>query len=139
MHPRAAEIVAAANRYVGCRYRHQGRTSTGIDCAGVIICVGNDVGVWQFDTEAYSSRPNVEEFNKNMQDAGCVRIEFNNQASGDILRLENSGWPVHLGILEVDAAGCAWMIHAWATAKKVLREELAAPRIAQISQVWRYP
>jgi cell wall-associated NlpC family hydrolase len=44
--PSAADIVAAARSYLGSQFRHQGRTRAGVDCAGLIICVAHDCGLY---------------------------------------------------------------------------------------------
>jgi hypothetical protein len=49
--PARAEIVKAARAYVDMVFRHQGRAHPGggksatIDCAGLIVCVGEDLGL----------------------------------------------------------------------------------------------
>jgi cell wall-associated NlpC family hydrolase len=39
------EIIAAARRWLGAPYRHQGRTQSGVDCIGLILAVMEEFGV----------------------------------------------------------------------------------------------
>lgn len=140
MHEVSRDIVACAKGYVGVRWRHQGRDkATGVDCAGLLVCIVNDLGISGFDILGYSRRPNSTEFDKGMRLAGCVKLPRLEIRSGDVVRMAESGWPVHTALYEVDDVGGEWLIHAWAPAHKVVREPLTKVRDAQIRSVWRLP
>ncbi len=125
MHDRARDIVEAARTYVGTRYRHQGRSrETAVDCVGLLVCVAHDIGLSDFDTDTYSKRPDARQFRANMLASGCTPVRKDRVESGDILRVFTMKWPVHLAILDVDELGLRWMIHAYAPARKVVRERL---------------
>jgi cell wall-associated NlpC family hydrolase len=49
------QIVEEARKYLGVRFRHQGRTVAGIDCAGLILNVGNDLGLIEYSETGYDS------------------------------------------------------------------------------------
>lgn len=138
-HPRAVEIVEAARSLVGVPYRHQGRDrDSGIDCAGVPVVIAREVGISGFDTTRYSRRPKPREMDRAMAEAGCRKIPMKDMAPGDILRLAMPTWPVHCAILDEDGKG-QWIIHAWLSARKVVRESLGPERRADIRSVWRFP
>lgn len=140
MHARGNDIVARAKEYDGVRWRHHGRSmDTGVDCAGLLICVGHDLGITEFDTLHYARRPNAREFKQAMLRAGCLPIHPNQIANGDILRIAESKHPVHVGIYEKDERGQEWIIHSWAVTRKVVREPLSETRRNQIVEVMRYP
>lgn len=140
MHARGHDIVARAKEYVGVRWRHQGRSmDTGVDCAGLLVCVGHDLDLTNFDTARYSRRPNAREFKQAMLRAGCLPINAGLVANGDILRIAESKHPVHVGIYEKDEQGQEWFIHSWAVTRKVVREALTITRRNQIAEVMRYP
>jgi hypothetical protein len=48
---KASDVVRAARAYIGMTFRHQGRGRPGggrsatIDCAGLLVCVGEDLGL----------------------------------------------------------------------------------------------
>lgn len=48
-----ARIVSRARDYTGTPYRHQGRSIAGVDCIGLIIRVGEDLG-YKINHEAYA-------------------------------------------------------------------------------------
>ncbi len=138
MHEQANKIVLAARAYVGCRYRHQGRDGvTGLDCAGLVIKVGHDAGITSFDSSNYPRRPNSKVFRETLLRAGCLPRA--KPEHGDILRMASAGWPVHIGVYEVDENGLDWVIHAYLPAKKVIRERFVGNRKKSLREVMRYP
>lgn len=139
MHDKSSEIVEAANSLVGVPYRHQGRTDTGLDCAGLVIQVAQIVGISSFDTTAYSNRPNANEFTREMLRAGCKQLPTSELQPGDILRISTLGWPVHIAIYEIDPRGQAWYIHAYLPHKKVTRDPVTPDVWQRVSSVWRFP
>lgn len=44
-----AQIVEEARSYLGTKWLHQGRTRDGVDCAGLVACVGNALGLIAYD------------------------------------------------------------------------------------------
>lgn len=138
MHNRGAEIVERSLAYLGLPWRHQGRSAiAGVDCVGLLILVARDLGITDFDTNAYSRRPDVQRFDGLMREAGCRRIAHAAMAHGDIVRVSEDGWPVHCAIY--DATDRRWIIHATARLKAVVREPLDEVRDRQITSVWRFP
>ena len=70
MHAKGDKIVAEAKKLVGIKYRHQGRSGIGLDCVGVPIYIAHKLGLFTFDTKAYSPRPNPDEFTQHMIASG---------------------------------------------------------------------
>lgn len=139
MHTKANDIVFVATGFVGVRYRHQGRNEMGLDCAGLIIAVAKLLELTDKDTTSYSRRPNATEFTAFMLETKCIQLPYGKHEHGDILRLNTSGWPVHIAIYEVDEAGQEWYIHAFLPHKKVTRDPLTPKVKETISSVWRFP
>jgi cell wall-associated NlpC family hydrolase len=139
VHKKANDIVYVANGLVGVRYRKQGRNQFGLDCAGLVIVIAHLLDITDKDTTAYSDRPNVQEFTKFMLDTGCRQLPYGRHEHGDILRLNSQGWPVHLGVYEIDERGDEWYIHAYAPHRKVTRDPLTPEVKKKISSVWRFP
>lgn len=139
MHKKAHDIVAVANGLVGVRYRHQGRNRNGLDCAGLVILIAHKLELTDKDTMAYSRRPNATEFTAFMIEAGCIQLPVAQLTHGDIVRLNTSGWPVHLGVYEVDDRGQEWYIHAFLPHKKVTRDPFTDIVRRNLSSVWRFP
>lgn len=138
MHVKANEIVDLGRTLVGYPYRHQGRTLRGgFDCAGMLIYIVNTLNLRDFDTSDYSRRPDPKRFDGFMRDAGCCQIGIDDREHGDVLRLAETRWPVHCALF--DCLCVPYIIHAWAPARKVIRERLTEIRVVQISSVWRLP
>ena len=63
MHDRADDIIRVANWFVGVPYRHQGRNKMGLDCAGLIIVVGDMLNLMKEDgPRGYPRRPDTKRF-----------------------------------------------------------------------------
>ncbi len=139
MHAKAIQIVDIANALVGVPFRHQGRNTAGLDCAGLLVVVAHATGISEFDTTEYSNRPNVAAFTKAMVDSECTQLRYGQHEHGDILRLNTEGQPVHIAIYEIDSQGREWYIHAYLPLKKVVRTELTKVVKDTISSVWRFP
>jgi len=139
MHVKSKEIVAIAKGLVGVRYRHQGRNQAGLDCAGLVIVIAHMLDLTDKDTTAYSRRPNATEFTAFMLEAGCTQLRNDGLEHGDIVRLNTSGWPVHLGVYEIDDRGQEWYTHAFLPHKKVTRDLFTDVVKRTMSSVWRFP
>lgn len=127
-----------ARSYVDTRYKHRGRDRVrGIDCAGLWILVMNDLGISNFDTQDYSTRPKPIEFRRAMLQAGFTSVD--KLEHGAVLRVYEHEWPVHTAIYELDDQDREWIIHAWLPAKKVIRERLDADRKQRIVEIMRFP
>jgi cell wall-associated NlpC family hydrolase len=55
-----ADIVTEARSYIGTRWLHQGRTRSGIDCAGLVLKVAHACNIFTFDTADYSRQATDE-------------------------------------------------------------------------------
>ena len=57
-----AEILAAARTWLGTPWRHQGRLKgVAVDCGGLILGVGRELGLLDFDTRAYGRIPDGQQ------------------------------------------------------------------------------
>lgn len=139
MHAKGQDIVATANSLLGVKYRHQGRNLAGLDCVGVPIYIGAALGIKEWDTTSYSSRPNIKEFLRLIRDTGSTEVPLAQMANGDMLQMNYHGWPVHVGIYEKDEKGNEYIIHAFARHRCVTRDPLTVEQKAKIKSVWRFP
>lgn len=127
-------IVAAARSYLGCRYQHQGRVRTGIDCAGLIIAVAHDVGLPAEDMAGYARIPDGKALRRHL-DSQAAPVAYADRQPGDILLLAfDRGLPQHLAIT-TDYG----MIHAYAGARKVVEHRIDEMWAARILGAYRYP
>ena len=124
--PGRSEIVAEARRWIGTRWRHQGRTSNGVDCVGLLARVGAALGCTSYDFVAYQRRPgDSQTFLQHFHKAGCLEIPMNSARPGDILIFQDNQYPCHCGILS-EKRGTTHFIHSHASWKKVVEQPLDA-------------
>ncbi len=108
-----AEVIAAARRFIGTPYQHQQRMpGVAIDCAGVVICAGRELGLLapDFDVTGYSRQPDgtlVDYCERYM-----TRLEPAAMQAGDVVVIRFDGEPQHFGILAPYRYGGLSIIHA---------------------------
>lgn len=130
------DIVDEAKTWLGVRYKHAGRDRYGIDCVGLPIKVAHGLGLTTYDTTNYSKRPNASELRRELR-GHLEQVHVRDARHGDVLVIPAPHSPVHMGILEVDERGDEWLIHAWASARQVVRESL--PNKNHVRMAFRYP
>lgn len=116
------DVITEARKWLGVRWRHQGRTRLGIDCAGLVILVGKALGVVDYDTTNYQRRTHgtsfLQHFRMNMEEKAIVDVR-----PGDVLLFRDNQFPCHSTIVG-EIGGALTIIHAHALLKKVLEERL---------------
>lgn len=118
------KIVEEARKYLGVPWRHQGRAATGIDCCGLVIRVANDMGLSDYDTDAYARRTTGLKFMRHFLDAGMVRKDLSEVKIGDVVLTQDHSFPCHCGFVG-ERYGRLTFIHAYARRKKVVEDYLA--------------
>jgi cell wall-associated NlpC family hydrolase len=58
------QIVEAARKWLGTRYQNQGRDNYGLDCGGLILVVGRELGISSLEFLGYSNNPDGETFER---------------------------------------------------------------------------
>lgn len=115
-------IVGTARSYIGVPWRHQGRTRRGIDCVGLIIRVGREVGVMDYDVSSYQRRTVGVEFLHHFR-AAMDEVGIRGMAPGDVLVLRDGVYPCHSAIL-ASKDGRSTIVHAHALRRGVVEEYL---------------
>ena len=133
------DIVSEARMWVGTPWKHQGRTSYGIDCAGLPIMVGKALGLTTFDITSYPARPDgsfLGPFYDNL--IHKPRADLLNQ--GDVVVFSESGHICHCGII-TRKHGVLAVVHAHAKRRKVIEETLdsAESVIGKPIHAFEYP
>lgn len=116
-------IQAEALSWIGIRWRHQGRSRTGIDCAGLIIMVSNRLGYPCPDVYGYSRKPDGYDFLKQF----TMRYDLKPKEDikpGDIVLFDDKRLPCHCGII-VEIHKQPYFVHAHALKKKVVFDRLS--------------
>lgn len=112
------DLIESARKYLGVKFKHQGRTSSGLDCAGLLIVSLKDLGVNPVDRTDYSIEPNPPQMLEVIE-SNCYEIPKNNLKPGDVIWLKFLHDPQHLGL--VTDVG---IIHAYSTRKGVVEHAI---------------
>lgn len=129
---RPSEIVAEARTWLGTPFHHQGRVKgAGVDCIGLVIGVARDLGLVDYASPAYGRIPNPvvmgRELRAHLLPASAID-------PGVVLWFAFAQAPQHVGI--VTDSG---LIHAYATAGKVVETGLDPQWIARTRGMFRFP
>lgn len=119
---RRSEVIDLARSYLGTRWLHQGRSRGGIDCAGLVIVVGNELGLIDYDTTDYQRRTTGPEFMYHFK----MNLETKRLADaqpGDVMLFRDKQFPCHSVILG-EKKGRLTLIHAIVTRRMVVEEPL---------------
>jgi hypothetical protein len=106
------EVVAVARSFKGTPFHHQGRLpGVGLDCAGVLICVGRTLQLVgeTFDVNGYRRLPDGETMQE-WCDRHMTRIESPELGGAVLVAIDQD--PQHLGIVGDYRHGGLSIIHA---------------------------
>ena len=116
------DIVAQARSWISVKWRHQGRSREGIDCAGLVIKVAHELGLTEFDTADYS-RQATDETMLEMCREHLVEISRSDAGPGDVVVMRFAHQR-HIGILGDYPSGGVSLIHAYSNAPRRVVEHL---------------
>lgn len=112
------DLVEAARSYLGVRWMHQGRSPLGVDCVGLLICAGGDVGLSIPDMKGYRRTPQPDVFVRHI-------LDNSNEQSGPLIGnfgiFRDGTQPCHVGIFG-EQYGQPSLIHSFAGTGKVMEE-----------------
>jgi cell wall-associated NlpC family hydrolase len=129
-------IVAAARTWLGVPWRHQGRTRAGIDCVGLVVMVAKQLGLSDYDSTAYSRRPQGQGFVEHFR-AHLDVIPIPNARIGDILVFADHAYPCHCGVL-TERLKTPHLLHAHALRRKVIEEPYAGEWPLKVKFAFRF-
>ena len=130
------DIIDAARSCLGTPFKHQGRIKgRSLDCAGLVITVGRDVGVDLTDVIGYGRNPTGQLLESALDSQPeLVRIvNIHNRQAGDILLMRFDGEPQHLAIFEGTN-----IIHSYAAVQKACEHLLTDEWANRIVRVYRF-
>lgn len=126
-----ANIVAEARRWIGVRFRHAGRTRSGVDCVGFIGAVlGKFLPMDTLPTD-YGRRP-TGGYAYSQMSRYAERIKREDAGPGDVVQMCYANHPVHFGILTNGG-----VVHAAAFCRKVVEHSLATNGGGRAVAYWR--
>lgn len=114
------QVVNAARTYLGVKFRMYGRDRTGLDCVGLLYCVASDLGFSPENFTDYTTAPESVKLQK-MLDKYTYAVGHNPPRTGQVLKLRQYIFPMHVGILVVDGARLS-VINANMSRKKVVED-----------------
>ena len=133
-----SEVVAYARTWVGTPFVPQQRVrGHGGDCVAMVEGAGLHFGVIAkgFRTD-YGPIPNMREIMQALKSSGCTRLRsINDRKPGDILFIQYSAQPQHLGILTDDNH----IVHGYSMPGKYVETILNSRLLDGLRQVWRIP
>ena len=133
-----AEIVRAARSFLGCRYRHQGRSREGVDCIGLPVCVRSELGLPSLDADPGYGRTSVAFEMLSFCKANMVEITRAELQPGDIL-VQMDGNVRHMAIVGDYLHGGLSIIHAWLPNRRVTECRLGDEFMATVRGCFRFP
>lgn len=141
------QVWREARTWVGTPYRHHGRIKGDrCDCVGLIVGVGEFVGLTLYTRFDYSSHPKAE---KLLKETGAVLIESPwrredgpvQLVAGEVVAMCVGAAlePQHLGIVGMLDNGSQSIIHAFNKEGRVVEHTLSKWWASRIIRVYRYP
>jgi cell wall-associated NlpC family hydrolase len=132
-----ARIIAEARNWIGTPFNHQGRVrGVGVDCAGLVIRVAQEVGLPMREETGYSPIPDGVGIMRSC-DEQMRRID--GYTLGDVVLFSFGPHPQHLGIVGDYPGGGLSLIHAYAPVGRVVETGFDAIWQRRTVQAYRYP
>lgn len=102
-------LAEIARTWIGVKFRPQGRTRSGVDCVGLVLCVAWEAGFSMADRRGYSQRWNeIGDVEQEMAARGFAAIKPSEAFPGDILVGLPASGRIHFavrspsGVIEAD-------------------------------------
>lgn len=115
------DIVAEARKWIGVKWQHQGRGRAGIDCAGLVIRVAQDLGLNVTDKQGYKRAPEAFKFVEHIRD----QTDFVSQPQPGCLGIfRETHFPCHIGIF-TERHGQIYLLHSYMNLGRVMEEHFA--------------
>lgn len=134
--PTTDDIVTAARRYLGVPWRHQGRDARGLDCAGLVVVVGRELGLSDYDTTGYGRHALGHAFVDHFRGA-MAPVPVPAMQPGDVAVFADSAYPCHCGFVSV-RHGAFHLIHAHALRRQVIEEPYSGEWPLKIKFAFRF-
>ena len=132
-------FIAEARTYVadGVRFRHQGRSRRGVDCAGLLLVSMAAIGRPIADLEAYGREPLGGGLRAMMVTNLGEPIPKDEMRPGDMVLMRFLGEPSHVGLIGDYLYGGLSLIHTFAQVRKVVEHRIDSEWNDYILEVFR--
>lgn len=131
------QIIAEARTWLGTPWRHQGRTTRGMDCIGLLVAVGKRLNLIQYDVKGYPRQANRHEMVGYFQNV-LTEIPVPQRQPGSILLFRDGLYTCHTGIIG-DSVNGHTLIHGYFVRGKVVEEPLNPEWISKITHCFEFP
>ena len=126
------KTIKEARTWIGTPFHHQGRVkSVGVDCAGLIVGVARELGIFDHQFVGYGREPNNGMLEKELSKY-CERI--NSIKPGCILLMRFKTEPQHLAIYTDENT----IIHAYQSIGKCIEHTLDEKWNRRIVSCWGF-
>ncbi len=130
-----ADIIAAAEGWLGTPFRHQGRAKgVGCDCAGLLVGVGRELGLPVGDVGGYARQPDGASLRRHCERLAAP-VPLAKARAADALLLRTGRHPGHLALL----CPGGWIIHADGAIGRVVRTRLTHRWQRRVVAAYRFP
>lgn len=134
--PTAADVIDEARSWLNVRWRHQGRSRAGIDCAGLVVLVGRALGLADHDDLSYARNAQGQDFLAPFRRA-MDAVLTPDAMPGDVIVFADILYPCHCGILST-RHDVRHLIHSHASRRKVIEEPYTGEWPAKAKFAFRY-
>lgn len=133
-----AAFLAEARSYVtqAVRFRHQGRSRHGVDCAGLVCLSLRAIGREVIDKEAYGREPLGDGLRQQLA-LNFEPVARESMQVGDIVLMRFRGEPSHVAIIADYVYGGFSLVHAYAQVRKCVEHRLDSEWEGYIVEVFR--
>jgi len=140
--PTREDIVRVARSYIGTPWHHMGRKpGIALDCAGVLICDGRELGIFAPDFDVPNYLPTPDGTMLDVVDEYMIRISRSALRPGDAVGVITDADPQHLGIVADGKYGRLSVIHASNDRAHpfVAERPLVFTRNFRFAAAWKFP
>jgi Cell wall-associated hydrolases (invasion-associated proteins) len=139
-----ADVVRVARSFSGTPYHHLGRLpGVGLDCAGVLICIGRELGLVapDFDVPTYSPNPDGHSLIDWCDEFMGPDVQQEYMRPGDAIIVKVEKHPQHIAILGDYVHGGLSIIHSAmnATPPRVIETRLMFSRNLRFVAAYALP
>ena len=140
-------LADAARAFDGVRFRHRGRTATGLDCVGLGVAAYAACGVAVPDFRLYGREPFRDGMVRYMgaalgEPVAVAPVAADSLRDGDVVLIRFAVNPHHMAIIgsaEYGGVPALTLIHADGMVGRVLEQRLTPDVAARITHVFRRP
>lgn len=132
------KIVKGARQFIGCQWRHRGRSKYGIDCIGLVVKAMQYAGFEMTDRVDYGREPWRDGLRSELINHFGEPLVLSEMQPGDVvlMKWESQPAPAHVGIIGAHPFGGLTVIHSYSEIR-VTEHRIDAEWLARMVEVYR--